>query len=227
MINSRGLIVIGFLFILFLLIVAKLFTIQISKHEYYSLIADRQQNKPQIVKAERGTIKDIKGEVLSFTRDDISFFVDKRMMNPKRTDSITSIFARSFNNSKAYYEKMIQEGSGNICLEKKVPMNKAIELKKFIMDGFYCQEDYTRIYPYNKLASHVLGYVNHEQEGIEGLEKVYQDELIGSNGYYVFERDVAGRILSLDENLSKAPITGNTLNLTLNKTYQQILEEEV
>jgi len=227
MINNRGLIVIGFLFLIFLLIVAKLFTIQISKHEYFSLIADRQQNKPQIVKAERGTIKDINGEVLSFTRDDVSFFVDKRMMTPSRIDSITSIFSRVFNNSAGYYKKMIDEGSGNICLEKKVPMNKAIILKKFVTDGFYCQEDYTRVYPYNNLASHVLGYVNHDQDGIEGLEKVYQEELIGSCGYYVFERDVLGRILSLDENLSKAPVTGNTLNLTLNKTYQQILEEEL
>jgi cell division protein FtsI (penicillin-binding protein 3) len=106
-------------------------------------------------------------------------------------------------------------------------MNKAIELKKFVTDGYFSQEDYTRIYPYNNLASHVLGYVNHDEEGIEGLEKVYQEELIGNNGYYVFERDVVGRILSIDENLSKAPVTGNTLNLTLNKTYQQILEEEL
>jgi cell division protein FtsI (penicillin-binding protein 3) len=227
MINSRGLIVFGFLFLIFLLIIAKLYTIQISKHEYYSLIADRQQNKPQIVKAERGTIKDVNGEVLCFTRDDVSFFVDKRMMNPQRIDSITSIFSKVFNNTKEYYKKIIDDGSGNVCIEKKIPMNKAIELKKFVTDGYFSQEDYTRIYPYNNLASHVLGYVNHDEEGIEGLEKVYQEELTGNNGNYVFERDVVGRILSIDENLSKAPVTGNTLNLTLNKTYQQILEEEL
>ena len=227
MINPRGLIVFGFLFLIFLLIVAKLYTIQISKHEYYSLIADRQQNKPQIVKAERGTIKDVNGEVLCFTRDDVSFFVDKRMMNPQRIDSITSIFSKVFNNTKEYYKKIIDNDSGNICLEKKVPMNKAIELKKFVADGYFSREDYTRIYPYNNLASHVLGYVNHDGEGIEGLEKVYQEKLTGNNGYYVFERDVVGRILSIDESLSKAPVTGNTLNLTLNKTYQQILEEEL
>ena len=227
MIKSRGLIITGFLFLIFLLIVAKLFTIQISKHEYYTLIADRQQNKPQIVKAERGTIKDVNGEVLSFTRDDVSFFTDKRMMNPQRIDSITSIFSRTFNNPKEYYKKLIDEGSGNISLERKVPMNIAIGLKKNVIEGFYYQEDYTRVYPYDSLASHVLGYVNHDQDGVEGLEKVYQDELIGSDGYYVYERDVAGRILSSDESSSKIPVTGNTLNLTLNKTYQQTLEKEL
>jgi len=227
MINSRGLIVIGILFLIFLLIVAKLYTIQISKHEYFSLIADRQQNKPQIVKSERGTIKDVNGEVLSFTQDDVSFFVDKRMMTPTRIDSITSIFSKVFNNTADYYKKIINEGSGNVCIEKKVPMNIAIELKKIVIDGFFFQEDYTRVYPYKNLASHVIGYVNHDQIGIEGLEKVYQEELLGSNGYYVFERDVVGRILSLDESLSKAPVTGNTINLTLNKIYQQILEEEL
>ena len=76
MINSRALIITGLLLLVFVLLIAKLFTIQISKHEYYTLIADRQQNKPQSVKAERGTIKDANGEVLSYTMDNISFYVD-------------------------------------------------------------------------------------------------------------------------------------------------------
>ncbi|MEW6702500.1 MAG: hypothetical protein AB1298_07260, partial [Bacteroidota bacterium] len=58
MINSRALILTGLLILIFAALVAKLFSIQISKHEYYSLIAERQQNKPQIVKAELGVIKD-------------------------------------------------------------------------------------------------------------------------------------------------------------------------
>ncbi|MCX6174013.1 MAG: penicillin-binding protein [Ignavibacteriales bacterium] len=227
MINSRALIITGLLLLVFVLLIARLFTIQISKHEYYTLIADRQQNKPQSVKAERGTIKDVNGEVLSYTMDNISFYVDRRMMTPQRVDSVVSIFSRVFGKQKEYYKKIIDDGFTNVCLEKKVSMDKAFQIKKNVIEGLYSEEDFTRIYPYGSLASHVLGYVNRDMVGVEGIEKVYENELTGTDGMYTYERDVLGRILSIDENISKAAVPGNNINLTINKTYQKILEEEL
>jgi cell division protein FtsI/penicillin-binding protein 2 len=205
----------------------KLFTIQISKHEYYKLIAERQQNKPQSVEAERGTIKDANGEVLSYTMDNISFYVDRRMMTPQRVDSVVSVFSRVFGKQKEYYKKIIDDGFTNVCLEKKVSMDKAFQIKKNVIEGLFSEEDFTRIYPYGSLASHVLGYVNREMVGVEGIEKVYENELTGTNGMYNYERDVLGRILSIDEKISKAAVPGYNIILTINKTYQKILEEEL
>jgi len=227
MINSRALIITGLLLLVFVLLIAKLFTIQISKHEYYTLIADRQQNKPQSVKAERGTIKDANGEVLSYTMDNISFYVDRRMMTPPRVDSIVSVFSRVFGIQKEYYKKLIDDGFTNVCLEKKVSMDKAFQIKKNVIEGLYSEEDFSRIYPYGSLASHVLGYVNRDMIGVEGIEKVYENELTGTDGMYTYERDVLGRILSIDEKISKSAVPGNNINLTINKTYQRILEEEL
>ncbi len=227
MINSRALIITGLLLLVFVLLIAKLFTIQISKHEYYTLIAERQQNKPQSVKAERGTIKDVNGEVLSYTMDNISFYVDRRMMTPQRVDSVVSVFSRVFGQQKDFYKKLIDDGFTIVCLEKKVSMDKAFQIKKNVIEGLFSEEDFTRIYPYGSLASHVLGYVNHDMVGVEGIEKNYENELTGTDGMYTYERDVLGRILSIDENISKAAVTGNNINLTINKTYQKILEEEL
>jgi cell division protein FtsI/penicillin-binding protein 2 len=227
MINSRALIITGLLLLVFILLIAKLFTIQISKHEYYTLIAERQQNKPQSVKAERGTIKDANGEVLSYTMDNISFYVDRRMMTPQRVDSVVSVFSRVFGKQKEYYKKIIDDGFTNVCLEKKVSMDKAFQIKKNVIEGLFSEEDFTRIYPYGSLASHVLGYVNREMVGVEGIEKVYENELTGTDGMYNYERDVLGRILSIDEKISKAAVPGYNIILTINKTYQKILEEEL
>lgn len=228
MINYRALILTLFLFLAFVGLFIRLYNIQITNDEYYKLIAERQQNKPQIVNAERGLIKDINGEVLSYTKDNISFFIDTRMMTPQKVDTIASIFAQLFNKGKSYYAKMIENGVKNICLEKKVSMDKALLLKNIFIEGLFYEEDFTRVYPYGSLASHVLGYVDKiEMKGIEGIEKVYDEKLTGTNGYYVFERDVLGRIISVDENLSKAPTPGNNIVLTINKTYQKILEEEL
>lgn len=228
MINSRALILTSGLLLMFLLLVAKLFTIQVSKHEYFSLVAERQQNKPQTVEAERGIIKDCNGEVLSYTRDNISFYVDTRMMNPQKVNEICTAFSKVFSKPIEYYKKLIDEGVNNVCLEKKVSMDKALELRKVVVDGMFSEEDFTRVYPYGSLASHVLGFVNkHDLKGIEGVEKVYNKYLTGIDGNYVYERDVMGRILSVDEKQSQAPIPGNTVTLTINKTYQKILEEEL
>jgi cell division protein FtsI/penicillin-binding protein 2 len=225
--NNRALILTGILLIIFIALISKLFTIQIAKHEYYSLVADRQQNKPLIVKAERGLIKDANGEVLSFTSDNISFFVDTRMMNPARIDSIAGAFSRVFNKPEKFYRKIISGAGGNVCLEKKVPMESALALKKNVIEGLYSEEDFSRIYPYGNLASHVLGFVNRDLVGVEGIEKIYQDKLVGKDGYYSIERDVIGRVISVDENISNAAVPGNQIFLTINKNYQTILEEEL
>lgn len=227
MINYRALIITGFVFFVFIVLVIKLYSIQVINHEYYWLLAERQQNKPRVVKAERGVIKDRNNEVLAFTRDYVSFFVDTRMTNDKGVDSIINIFSSTFKKEKNYYREIIESGFKNICLEKKIPMDIALRLKKHVIEGFFYHEDYSRIYPYGSLASTVIGYVDKELNGIEGIEKAYNKKLTGIDGLYVVEKDVAGRMISVDENASRTPEDGNNITLTINKTYQQILEDEL
>lgn len=227
MINYRALIILAIVFLIFAALIIKLISIQILNNEYYSLKAIKQQNKPQIVKAERGIIKDRNGEVLSFTNDNISFYVDTRMMTSEKVDTIIKIFSKVFKKDKNYYKELIENGIRNVCLEKKVSIDKALYLKKIVIDGLFYEEDHTRVYPYGSLASHVIGYVNKELKGIEGIERVYDQNLSGTDGYYVFQRDVKGRIISLDEKNSRAPQPGNNVILTINKSYQKILQEEL
>lgn len=225
--KSRALLLFGFLFLVFILLSAKLITIQIGNHEYYSLVAEKQQNKPEIEKSERGLIKDINGDVLSFTRDNVSFYADKRMMNQKRVTAITKLFSRVFGKDTLYYKEMIENGSRNVYLEKKVNMSQALEVRKTVIEGLKMEEDFSRIYPYGSLASHLLGYVDHKLNGVAGIEKVYDSKLTGTDGYYVFERDVLGRVVSVNDQLSKSAVEGNNIVLTINKNYQKILEEEL
>ncbi|MCX7797864.1 MAG: transpeptidase family protein [Melioribacter sp.] len=227
MINYRALIILGFVFLIFIVLLVRLYSIQIINNEYYTLKAQKQQNKPQTAKAERGIIKDRNGEILSYTKDNVSFYVDTRMMDERKIEQISKKFAEVFGKSQKYYKNLIENGIGNVCLEKKVPMEKAIVLKKLYIDGLFYMDDFTRVYPYNNLASHVLGYVNRELKGTEGIEKVFDKELSGVDGYYVFQRDVLGKIISLDEKKSKAPKPGYNIVLTINKIYQSILQEEL
>lgn len=228
MINSRAIIVAGLLFVMLIVLILKLFTIQINKHEYYTRVAENQQYNPKLVKAERGLIKDINGEVLCYTFNNISFYVHKNLIKDNKTiDSIASKFSKELGKSKDYYKSLIKNGKNRICIERKVPLEKAVKLKYYNIDGLSYEEDYSRIYPYGNSACHLLGFINKEGNAEEGIEKYYDKYLKGKDGKYIYEKDVLGRIISLDDKLSTKPENGNSLILTINKNYQKILEEEI
>ncbi len=215
------------LFLFFGTLVFKLYDIQINKHEYYSSRAFRQQFDTLIVKAERGTILDRFGDALVYTNDQYSFYADTRMLKPFQKDSVVSLFSRTFNESENYFRSLLSGKKGNVCLWKKADKEKAFILNSTTIDGIFYEADYSRNYPYNGLAAHVLGYVNRDMSGIDGIESEYNDVLTGKDGFKRIERDVVGRPVSLDDESSQRPVAGHNVHLTINKTYQQILEEEL
>lgn len=219
--------IIFFMFTGFILLGLKLFSIQIVKHDYYAEIAEKQQNKSQKLKAERGSIIDRNGELLAITKNDISLYVDKRMLNKNETDSLTSFIASVFNKPRKYYQNLIDKGRNNVLLEKKVSRERLLKIDDFYIDGFIVQEDFSRVYPYGSLSSHVLGYVDNECNGVYGIEKQYDKYLRGKDGIKFIENDVLGRTISVKENDSRKPVAGNNIILTINKTYQTILEKEL
>ena len=225
--NSRVLLVLSLVFVCFILLGLKLFTIQITNHNFYAEIAERQQNKSFKLKAERGVVKDRNGEVLAYTKNDISLFVDKRMLNDSEKDSVANVMSRVFKKSKKHYLNLIASGKNNICLEKKISKESMFQFENFYVDGFFVQEDFSRIYPYGSLCSHLLGYVDGGNGGVYGVEKQYDEYLTGKEGIKFIENDVLGRTVSVKTDNSKKPIPGNVVQLTINKTYQTILEQEL
>jgi cell division protein FtsI/penicillin-binding protein 2 len=114
-----------------------------------------------------------------------------------------------------------------ICIEKKIPSEKAILLKNFKAVGLFYEEDPTRIYHYNNLASHVLGYISNDFHGVNGIEKTFDDQLKGVNGSMFVEKNAIGDMITIAEEQTKAAIPGNNVVLTINKSYQVILEDEL
>lgn len=216
-----------FILLFSMYIVKHLYKVQITLHEKYVYMAERQQKKTFISKAERGIIKDRNGDVLAYTKDEKSFYIDKRMLRNRDRDTLINTFAKIFGRPKEDYRRAIAKGVGNVLLEKKVPNEKAILLTDFTISGFIKQEDYTREYPYGVTASHILGYVDRKFRGAEGLEKELNKELRGKDGLLTLECDVYGRVVALNSDLSENAVPGSTVYLTINKNYQKILEEEV
>lgn len=223
--KARAFVVASFVVIFFGILTFKLFSIQITNHENYKFLAQRQQNKIKEIKAERGSILASNNEVLAYTKEGVSYYVDLRMMNDSKKSSIAKKFNEVFGKSEKHYLDLMAKGKGNICLESKTSKESSIQLADFIVDGLFSKEENTRVYPYGKLASHIIGYVNTEAKGVDGIEKVSDEYLSGKDGAMLIGRDVRGRTVSVDEEETSPEKDGNNIQLTLNKTYQAILEK--
>ncbi len=227
MINSRAIIVIVVVILCFTLIISKLADIQLINHEEYKYIAERQQTKLEKIRAERGLIYDRNNSLLVYNRNDISFYVDLRMVSKEGKQKIAEKFSLVFGRNQAYYKRIMSKKPATVCIEKKAPSEKALALKNFKVAGLFYREDPTRIYTYNHLASHLLGFVNYEYRGVAGIEVSFEDNLKGEDGIMLVEKSAIGDMVTVSEEETKPPVAGDNLVLTIDKTYQQILEEEI
>ncbi|MGE5499958.1 MAG: peptidoglycan D,D-transpeptidase FtsI family protein, partial [Syntrophothermus sp.] len=226
--NKRVLALVVVIFAFFCALAVHLFNIQIRNHADYEYYAKNQQLEKKIIRAERGFVYDRNGELLAYDRNDVSFYVDTKMIKDKNIDSVARKFEAVFGNTRSYYKNLIRKSSSRIvCLLKKAPAEKAEFLKNYMIEGLTSVEDPTRIYSYDNTASHILGYVSNNYAGTEGIEKYYDKLLTGTDGRMVIERDVRGRMVTVAEDATVYPVPGNSLSLTIDLNYQRILEEEL
>ncbi len=227
MINRRVLLIVLFAFISFVILVIKLVDIQIVKSEELRYYAERQQTSVDKIRAERGLIYDRNNSLLVYNRDDISFFADMRMTSASDKIKIADKFSSILGKSRAYYLNLMKTKGKNVCLEKKVSGEKAILLKSFRMPSVFSVDDPTRVYYYKDLASHVLGYVNNNYTGVNGVAKTFDEILSGEDGAMIVERDAIGDMITVEEEQTKPAVPGMNIYLTVDKAYQSILEDEL
>ena len=225
--NSRTLFIIILIFLFFGVLVIKLVDIQLLKADELSYFAKRQQTNTEKISAERGCIYDRHDVLLAYNRNDISFYVDLRMLSPNIKEELADKLSKTFGKSKNHYLTKLKKSGKTICVEKKVSYEKAKMMMDYNITGFFYKEEPTRIYHYGSLASHILGYVNKEYVGVNGIANRFEDELNGENGARFIEKNAVGEIISVYDEQTKTPVPGNDIYLTINRNYQVILEEEL
>ena len=225
--NSRALIVIISILIFFIALVIKLVDIQIVRAEEYSFYAQRQQTGIEKIEAERGLIFDRNNVLLVYNRSDVSFYVDLRMIKQKHKNEIAQIFAKKFKKSKNFYLNLMKGSKKTICIEKKAPSEITSSIKNIKLDGFFYKEEPTRVFHYNNLASHVLGYLDNENKGVMGISEYYEDALNGEDGSRLIQKNAIGETVTVDDEEINPAVPGDDFYLTIDKSYQLILEEEL
>jgi len=217
----------------FLPLVHKLYQLQILQHEELQEKAAHQQTRDMVVSADRGTIYDSEGNILA-----ISATVQNLVISPKDiqeneldksliatglselTGADAGKILKRLENTKSQYE----------VVARKLEEEDAEKVRAFIKDnklagGVYLEPDSKRYYPYSSLASHVVGFVGAENQGLYGTEMIYNDLLSGVGGRVVTAKNGAGtEMLSKYENYIDAQ-DGRNLHLTLNATIQGFAEK--
>ena len=227
MINSRVLLITIFIVLGFGVLVYRLVNLQVIRSDELSYFAKRQQMNSQVVKAERGFIYDRNDVLLVYNRNDYSFYVDLRMLPKSEKSKLAGIFSKTLGKSKGHYLHLLKASGKTICLEKNVPFEKSIDLFEYKNPAFFYVEQPVSVFHYGSLASHLLGYVNSDYEGVNGVSKSFDDVLRGKDGYRLVEKNAVGEIISISETETRPSYPGNDIYLTIDKRYQSIVEEEL
>jgi stage V sporulation protein D (sporulation-specific penicillin-binding protein) len=204
----------------------RLFFIQVVKGEEYQKMALPQWTLDVSLNGKRGYIFDRNGKVLA---ENIS--VNKISVIPKEIpDSKREVVAETLAKVLGLDEKKILEKISNknlqeVLIAKQVEDEKAKSLLKINMDGVIISEDMKRFYPEGSLASHVLGFTGIDNQGLDGVELVFDNFLRGIPGKFTMPMDAIGRKVEEGEEEYFEPFPGYNVVLTIDETIQHFTEK--
>lgn len=213
----------------FLIIVARLFSIQVINGDQYKEKARKQHESRIKVNAERGNIYDRNGLLLATTYKSISIAADPTILKSKK-DRVR--IARALSKptglkSKDILKKLNSATSAFVWIKRGLKPGNLIELDTIKHKGLMKISEPKRKYPYGSLCGQIIGCTNIENKGIEGLERYWDSDLQGESGYKIMLRDALGNLLPSPDTQLDPPVNGNSLILTIDANLQRILEYEL
>ena len=221
----------------FVLVFAKLFELQILRHEELQNKALDQQTRSTEITASRGTIYDRGGNILAISATAETIFLSplelaeelKEEDTTWTADLLVDNLARILDlNPESIYQKMERTYSQYEVLKLRAEEALANEVRAFLKEydihGVYLVTDAKRYYPYSTLASHIVGFVGTDNTGLYGLEARYEEKLEGQTGLVVTARDNVGNDMLYAYEKYYDAENGHDLVLTLDTTIQYYLE---
>ncbi|MDO4168502.1 MAG: penicillin-binding transpeptidase domain-containing protein [Lachnospiraceae bacterium] len=227
-VQKRRLLFVVFLILLLVVLVGgRLVYIMIFQSEKYTKLAKDLHQREREIKAPRGIVYDRNGIVLAGNKAVCSISViHSQITEPEKViQKLSDILSIPENEIR----KKVETISAREKIKSNVPKELANEIRDLKLGGVMVDEDYKRYYPYNELASTVLGFTGSDNQGIIGLEVTYEKVLKGKNGSILTMTDGKGKEIENAEEERDEPIAGKNLYLTIDvqiqKYAQQICEK--
>jgi len=216
-------------FLFFLLSLAglllRLFYLQVIRHDQYVKLANEQHVVSLDVPAKRGTIYDRNMRVLAINLNSDSVFANPRLIKNKKFAS------RELSDILDIKESSIRlrlaKDKGFVWIKRKITPNESSRIKKLRIDGIGIVRESKRFYPNKSLACHVIGSVNIDNLGQEGIELYYDKYLKGEDGCIISARDAKQKVIESYQYDFISPKNGFNLVLTVDDVIQHIAEREL
>ena len=206
-------------FILILYLIGRLVYLMVFDAEYYQQKAEDLHERERDIKAARGEIIDRNGTVLATNRTVCTISViHSQIENPEKVIEKLSEFLEM---DADQVRKKVEKISSIERIRSNVDKRTGDKIRNLGLAGVKVDEDFKRYYPYNELASKVLGFTGGDNQGIVGLEVKYEKYLKGINGKILTTTDARGIELDGVAEDRLEPEAGNMLRISLDYTMQK------
>ena len=197
--------------------------LMIIQSDYYAKKAEQLHERERDIKAARGRILDCKGEILADNKAVCTISVIHSQI--KEPEKIVKMLHKELGISLEEAQKRVKKVSAIERVKTNVDKKTGDKIRSYGLEGVKVDEDFKRSYPFDELASKVLGFTGGDNQGIIGLEVMYEDVLKGINGKILTTTDARGIELSELGESRIEPISGYDLHLSLDKNIQMYAQQ--
>ena len=196
---------------------------------FYREYANAQQLSEDTIPADRGTIYDTNGEVLAESYTVWTVQLSPVTIDQEDKEMVAQFLAETLELDYETVLKQCQQTNRYAVVKKQVEKPEADKIREFAQENGITAialiEDTKRYYPNNDLASHVIGYVGSDNQGLGGIELEYDDILTGTPGKIVSAADANGNAIATTYESEYAPVDGQSLVLTIDSQIQYYVEK--
>lgn len=204
-------------------LIARLVYLMIFDAAYYQQKAKTLHEREREIKAARGEVIDRNGKVLATNKAVCTISViHSQITDPER---VIQVLADELGIEKEMIRKRIEKVSSREKIKTNVEKETGDRIRAYELDGVKVDEDFKRYYPYDNLASKVLGFTGGDNQGIIGLEVKYENYLKGVNGMILTTTDARGIELADTLEDRVEPVSGDTLQVSLDYNIQEYAQQ--
>ncbi|MBR5798607.1 MAG: peptidoglycan glycosyltransferase [Lachnospiraceae bacterium] len=202
----------------FLLLMGRMVYLMVFCSQHYTEKAKQLHERERSIKAERGRIIDANGTIIADNKTVCTISVIHSQITDAET--VVRVLSKELELSEDFVRKRVEKYSAIERIKSNVDKEKGDAIREYQLDGVKVDEDYKRYYPYDHLASKVLGFTGADNQGIIGLEVKYDSYLQGKDGTILTVTDARGVEIETEGEERLEPRPGNDLYLSLDMNIQ-------
>lgn len=201
-----------------ILLLGRLVYLCVWRADHYSTLATDLHERERSIKAARGRILDRNGTVLADNKTVCTVSVIHNQLEDP--DRVVEVLSAELGLSQDYVRARVEKYSSMERVKSNVEKDVGDRIREYDLAGVKVDEDYKRYYPYNDLASKVLGFTGGDNQGIIGLEVIYEEYLQGDPGKILTVTDAKGLEIETAGERRIEPVNGDDLCISLDMNIQ-------